>query len=113
MLARVHRIVSGEDLRRVSRRGTKYRSALFIASVVQTSPERPTRFGFIASKAVGGAVIRNTAKRRLRALAGQTLRDHPRGYDLVVRAQGGITGASVSELSQQWTAMVSQLVART
>jgi ribonuclease P protein component len=44
------------------------------------------RFGFIVSKAVGGAVARNLIKRRLRAIASEILVLSPNGFDAVVRA---------------------------
>ena len=48
------------------------------------------RIGFTASKKVGGAVQRNRAKRRLRALADQVLVPHARGgVDFVLIARAG------------------------
>jgi len=44
-----------------------------ILQVYQRTSENPTRIGFTASRKVGGAVERNRAKRRLRALARQFL----------------------------------------
>ena len=46
----------------------------------------PPRVGFVVSKAVGGAVVRNRTKRRLRALVADRLPGIPTGLDLVVRA---------------------------
>jgi ribonuclease P protein component len=44
------------------------------------------RAGFVVSKAVGNAVVRNTVKRRLRHLVRPRLADLPAGSLLVVRA---------------------------
>ncbi len=49
----------------------------------------PARFGLTASSKVGGAVIRNRARRRLRALAVEILPKHAessRDYVLIARA---------------------------
>ena len=46
----------------------------------------PARAGFVVSKAVGNAVIRNRVKRRLRALTRERLAILPAGTTLVVRA---------------------------
>jgi len=46
----------------------------------------PARVGFVVSKAVGGAVVRNQVKRRLRHLARERLDALPAGTTLVVRA---------------------------
>ena len=110
MLARAHRIVEGDELRRISRRGTHFRCSLFIASRDVTASSDPARFGFVTSKKLGGAVIRNRVKRRLRALAAQTLRSYPQGYDIVVRAHSDASRATYEELSVAWSQMESQLV---
>ncbi|MFI6758215.1 ribonuclease P protein component [Micromonospora sp. NPDC050417] len=46
----------------------------------------PARAGFVVSKAVGPAVVRNTVRRRLRHLVRERLADLPAGATLVVRA---------------------------
>ncbi|GAA4677964.1 ribonuclease P protein component [Phytohabitans rumicis] len=48
--------------------------------------ENSVRAGFIVSKAVGGAVTRNTVRRRLRHLVRERLGELPPGSVLVVRA---------------------------
>ena len=45
-----------------------------------------SRFGFIVSKSVGGAVTRNLVKRRLRSIASQIIVGRPAGFEVVVRA---------------------------
>ncbi|MEV4621713.1 ribonuclease P protein component [Asanoa sp. NPDC049573] len=47
---------------------------------------QPARAGFVVSKAVGGAVVRNQVKRRLRHLSRERLATLPAGSTLVVRA---------------------------
>ena len=96
MLARVNRIVRGRRPRRVSRKGDEISVSLGDRDHgSHTERDSPARFGFIVSKQVGGAVTRNTVKRRLRALAAQTLVENPVGYDVVVRAQAGSSAASL------------------
>ncbi|WP_088959668.1 ribonuclease P protein component [Micromonospora purpureochromogenes] len=46
----------------------------------------PTRAGFVVSKAVGPAVVRNKVRRRLRHLVRERLAALPEGSTLVVRA---------------------------
>jgi ribonuclease P protein component len=111
VLARLHRIVDGDHLRRVFRTGTKFHSPFFSASVLKVAVESPSRFGFIVSKQVGGAVTRNRVKRRLRSLAAHTLRDYPGGIECVVRAQAASAEAPFAELAEQWTQLVERVVA--
>jgi ribonuclease P protein component len=56
------------------------------------------RVGFVVSKAVGGAVVRNKVKRRLRHLIGERLSAYQPGTSLVVRALPAAAGASYQQL---------------
>lgn len=58
----------------------------------------PPRVGFVVSKAVGNAVVRNRTKRRLRAGVATRLTGIPAGFDLVVRANPAAAGATWAEL---------------
>ena len=57
------------------------------------------RVGFVVSRAVGGAVVRNRTKRRLRALVAARLDRLPDGVDVVVRANPPAGTASSRELA--------------
>jgi ribonuclease P protein component len=57
-----------------------------------------TRFGFVAGKVVGGAVVRNRIKRRLREAARMT--GAAEGFDIVIGARKSAATASYSELSR-------------
>ncbi|HEY0698948.1 MAG TPA: ribonuclease P protein component, partial [Micromonospora sp.] len=59
----------------------------------------PTRAGFVVSKAVGNAVVRNTVRRRLRHLVRDRLSALPSGAVLVVRALPAAAGASHARLA--------------
>ncbi len=58
----------------------------------------PPRVGFVVSKAVGNAVVRNRTKRRLRASMAGHVNRVPTGWDLVVRANPAAAQASWVEL---------------
>jgi ribonuclease P protein component len=57
------------------------------------------RVGFVVSKAVGNAVVRNRVKRRLRHVARARVSLLPDGALLVVRAQPPAAAASYEELA--------------
>jgi ribonuclease P protein component len=67
--------------------------------VDDTAGSDPARVGFVVSKAVGPAVIRNRVKRRLRHLARESVRDLPGSAVLVVRALPGAATAGYAELA--------------
>lgn len=58
----------------------------------------PTRAGFVVSKAVGPAVVRNKVRRRLRHLVRERLAALPEGSTLVVRAQPAAAEATYLRL---------------
>jgi len=66
--------------------------------LVTADNERATRFGFIISKQVGTAVIRNTVRRRLKAVCAELITQVPQGTDVVIRALPASASASFSEL---------------
>ncbi|MEV5693622.1 ribonuclease P protein component [Micromonospora globbae] len=61
-------------------------------------PSAPTRAGFVVSKAVGPAVVRNRVRRRLRHLVRERLGQLPAGSTLVVRALPAAADASYQRL---------------
>jgi ribonuclease P protein component len=63
----------------------------------------PTRVGFVVSKAVGNAVIRNRVQRRLRHLARGQLPALPGSSLLVVRALPAAASATSAELGADLT----------
>jgi ribonuclease P protein component len=60
----------------------------------------PAKVGFVVSKAVGPAVVRNRVKRRLRHLARESLEGLPGSAVLVVRALPPAATASYEELRE-------------
>ena len=72
----------------------------------------PPRVGFVVSKAVGGAVVRNRVKRRLRAIVAGRIAMIPSGADLVVRANPGTATASFDELGAALIPLLDKAIRR-
>ncbi|SDK82143.1 ribonuclease P protein component [Streptomyces indicus] len=70
----------------------------------------PTRAGFVVSKAVGVAVVRNKVKRRLRHLVRERLSELPPGSLVVVRALPGAGDADHAQLAQDLDAAFKRLL---
>lgn len=104
MLPRQHRLTRGEDFRRVLRRGVRRTHHFGVMSAVSAEH---SQFGFVVSKAVGNAVERNRAKRKLRAAAGMVL-THAAPAAVVVRASRGVLETSVAELAEAFGHAMSQ-----
>ncbi|MFC6019131.1 ribonuclease P protein component [Plantactinospora solaniradicis] len=67
----------------------------------------PVRAGFVVSKAVGGAVVRNRVRRRLRHLVRDRLAGLPAGATLVVRALPDAADASYARLGADLDAAIA------
>ena len=65
------------------------------------------RAGFVVSKAVGGAVVRNKVKRRLRHLVSGRLHLYPAGTTLVVRALPAAADSAYAELGRDLDAALA------
>ncbi|WAX79116.1 ribonuclease P protein component [Streptomyces sp. KMM 9044] len=72
--------------------------------------DAPTRAGFVVSKAVGGAVMRNKVKRRLRHLMRDRVALLPPGSLVVVRALPGAGDADHAQLAQDLDAALQRLL---
>jgi ribonuclease P protein component len=70
----------------------------------------PPRAGFVVSKAVGGAVVRNAVTRRLRALVAARLDRLPAGSAVVVRALPASAGTSSAVLAEDLDGCLDQLL---
>lgn len=85
-----------------TRSGTRQGRRNVVVYVRPTAADQPVRAGFVVSKAVGNAVTRNRVKRRLRALVESTVRTHPSGCDVVVRALPPAALATFDQLGRDW-----------
>jgi ribonuclease P protein component len=94
--------------------GARSGSRLIVVHANQTDARAglPPRVGFVVSKAVGPAVVRNRTKRRLRALVHQRLSDIPMGTDLVIRANPPAGQADSSQLGADLDSLLPRVLRR-
>jgi len=74
-----------------------------------TSAGSPARVGFVVSKAVGPAVVRNRVKRRLRAVVAPGAGSLPADAICVVRALPAAGSASSADLARSWQRALERL----
>ena len=91
------RLTKTQDYRRVMAADCSWADKNLVIKL-ETNESGESRIGIIASKKVGGAVVRNLVRRRLKEI----MRRLPlaQGYDLVVIARMAARAASYSELAQ-------------
>lgn len=119
MPARHHRVTRGEDYRRIVRTGNRVGGAFCITYAVSraSSDENeqnqaevvPARFGYIISKAVGNAVMRNLVRRRMKSVSQSMIHNGVSDVDIVFRALPAAATATFSELRQGMQKAVSCL----
>ena len=107
MLPQQHRLKRASDVFLVRRQGRSWRHPLAVL-LVRANEQEVSRFGFVASRAVGKAVERNRAKRLLREVVHSHLPQIAVGWDCLLIARNQLPEASFMEVDTA----VSQLLAR-
>lgn len=114
MPARQHRVTRGDDYRRIVRTGNRVGGAFCITYAVSHShdtehPGDPARFGYIISKSVGNAVVRNLIRRRMKSVTEEMIHNGIADVDIVFRAIPAAATASFAELKQEMHTSISRL----
>ncbi|AYY15110.1 ribonuclease P protein component [Actinobacteria bacterium YIM 96077] len=99
MLKTEHRLRRAEDFKVTMRRGKAASTASVVVHAVMTKERRPAKVGFVVGRAVGGAVVRNTVRRRLRHLMADRVDELPPGTNVVIRARPAAAGMSSAVLA--------------
>lgn len=82
------------DFTAAVRGGCRAGRRTLVVHLSRARTEAPTRVGFVVSKAVGNAVVRNRVKRQLRHIARDRIETLPAGVSVVVRANPAAAGST-------------------
>ena len=85
---------------RVREEGRTIRGRLFIIGFLET--EGDFRVGFVTSKRVGGAVLRNRVRRRLREIVRRHQHEIRPGIWMVIVARAAAAEANSAALEEEW-----------
>ncbi|BCJ43622.1 ribonuclease P protein component [Actinoplanes ianthinogenes] len=101
MLAATQRLRRSADFAAAIRGGRRAGRGTLVVHLLIDEPAHATtaRAGFVVSKAVGNAVVRNKVRRRLRHLVRPLLAELPPGASLVVRALPPAAQAGFADLA--------------
>lgn len=94
------------------RRGRRAGRQSLVVHLNRTPGDEPARVGFVVSRAVGPAVVRNRVKRRLRHLTRERLGVLPVGSLAVVRANPAAAERSADELGRDLDAALAVVLRR-
>lgn len=116
MLSAQHRLRDSADFASTVRGRTSVRSGsqLLVVHINLTDSRaaQPPRVGLVVSKAVGGAVVRNRTKRRLRHAMRDRVGRLPLGLDVVVRANPPAAEADQTRLGAELDRLLSGCLAK-
>ena len=118
MLPQQSRMRRPEDFRRVLRTGRRAGGSVVAGHLLLVGSDGPVRsgdpakVGFVVSRAVGSAVVRNRVKRRLRELMRRRVASLPGGCLLVLRAHPAAAGARQADLAADLDLVIGRLLRR-
>jgi ribonuclease P protein component len=109
MLAAAQRLRRSTDFAAAIRGGRRAGRGTVVVHLLLEEPAQAStaRAGFVVSKAVGNAVVRNKVRRRLRHLVRPLLSELPAGASLVVRALPPAAGAPFATLEGDLSAALA------
>jgi ribonuclease P protein component len=111
VLTREHRLRSGRGFAGAIRAGNRAGSRTLVLHL-GVGPGPSPSVGFVVSKAVGNAVMRNQVKRRLRHIARERLSSLPGSAVLVVRALPAAAHADYATLTRDFESALGRVLAR-
>ena len=92
------RLVAKAQFDAVYRTG-KRRSSFHFTAFLMANNLPQSRFGFSIKKALGGAVVRNRIRRRLREIARLHREEIPAGWDIVIHPKSSVVKAPFEALT--------------
>jgi ribonuclease P protein component len=116
VLATRNRLRTATEFSTTVRSGVRNGRRNVVLYTAAIAADEPSRIGFIVSKGVGNAVVRNLVKRRLREAGAASLREYGTGFAIVVRALPASASASweqlLSDYTAAWAATMTRLASR-
>jgi ribonuclease P protein component len=87
-------------------RAGKRRSSSHFTIFFRANNEPMSRFGFSIKKALGGAVVRNRIRRRVREIVRCHRAEIAPGWDIVIHPKGSVAKANFASLTEDFLRVV-------
>ncbi len=100
--SKAKRLTLTAEFTAVKFQGKTYRGSLLVLGVLVQKEEKAFRAGFITTKRLGGAVVRNRVRRRFRDIVRKEQGRLHSGFWIVLVARSAAARASYQELKDEW-----------
>ena len=100
--SKAKRLTQTAEFTAVKFQGKTYRGPLLVLGVLVQKEEKAFRAGFITTKRLGGAVVRNRVRRRLRDVVRKEQGRLRSGFWIVLVARSAAARAGYQELKDEW-----------
>jgi len=100
------------DFEATVRRGARAGRSTLVVHCRPVTDRVGTHIGMVVARSVGGAVVRNTVRRRLRGVVMESRAMLPDGADVVVRALPPAAAATYGQLAADFRSALPAAVAR-
>jgi ribonuclease P protein component len=102
------RLLRRSEFEAVYRGGRRRMSPQFMVFYRANGLER-SRFGASVKKALGGAVVRNRIRRRIREIFRRNYSEIPSGWDIVIHPRASVAGADFAPLEAELIRLLRSL----
>jgi ribonuclease P protein component len=99
---KARRLTRASEFERVKQNGREQRGALLILSVLAREKNSGWRIGFVTSRRLGGAVVRNRVRRRLREIVRKHQHEIVDAEWIVTIARANAARATYHQLEDEW-----------
>jgi ribonuclease P protein component len=105
---KTHRLTHRVEYQRVKRNGITQRGKLLMLNAMPLENAGASRAGFVTSGRLGGAVVRNRVRRRLREIVRRHQHELRRDVWFVIIARHEAATASYGALEDEWLRLASR-----
>lgn len=105
-MKRRFRLTRSTDFKRVRSNGKSYAHPLLVLVITPRETPETTRIGVTASRGIGGAVVRNRAKRLMREAMRPMLAEIQSGWDVVAIARTALVSAEFTQIQSALRALL-------
>ena len=102
------RLKLSREFARVRSEGRTVRGGLLFLGVLDLGDASEFRIGLVTSKRIGGAVVRNRLRRRLREIVRRHQHEIQKGVWLVVVTRPAAAGAEFGALEAEWLRLAAR-----